>query len=567
MIHPPREFKHPRWLLALLLTAHGLFVMDAIRKQSPTWDEIIVPAVGLAQWRTGEISINAAHPFLSKLLCSFPLLLTSARMPFDHASWREKDPSRFGFEFTFRGTSEPRKIIFWSRIPSLILSVGMCLIGFLWGRSVWGERGGFVCLICLSFSPILLSRASLALLEMPLYFFLALTLYLWTQWLRSARRTFYFLAAGTAGCAMACKSAAVPFLAALLLSEITRKSPRLFLRRMRDALGFFLLIILTVLLLYLPWKGGLSALKEAWIFPLQFGKTHNQFYFAGTLFQNAPAIFSWAALALKAPLFIWALALWGSIQWYRSGQERDLWWGLLWIVGVTLLSAFVAGTALSTVQLSPLYIALAAFASGIACTKWDSKKAALALLLFIGAGVDVANAHPNQLAFFNLLTGGPPHGHRWLADSDQDWGQSLPELARYLKREGDPHVILCYSGSADPEAYGIFYQDLLSPALVSRGRKNRLLPLEGQRVYLAISTKVLQVEPEALQWLTGSLSPKKMVDACFFIFDISMEAGIFQRMARIYRQTGRETEARWAEEKARKLEPGIMTQDSLRRTP
>jgi len=560
---PPKWFTRPGWLLALLLIAHGLLIVDAARRQSPVWDEIILPAAGLAQWRTGEIAINAAHPFMSKLICSLPLTFTSASLPFDHSSWRDKDPSRFGFQFTFRGNTDPLKIIFWSRIPGIILSLGMCLLGFWWGRSLWGPTGGFVCLLCLSLSPILLSRASLALTEMPLYFFLMMAFVFWSQWRRTQRRITYFFLSGAAGCALACKSAAVPFLAALVLAELTtQSSERSLWERARDSTGIVLISLLTVLALYLPWKGGWQALQIAWVFPLHFGTTHNQFFFAGTLHPKASPFLTWIALGLKAPLFIWALALWGGIQWYRSGVERDLWRGLLLIAGMTLLSAFGAGTALSTVQLSPLSIALAAFASGIACVKWDPKKVGLAALLFVGAGVDIANEHPNQLAFFNFMAGGPVQGHRWLADSDQDWGQSLPELARYLKSEGNPGVILCYSGPADPEAYGILYQDLLSPALVSRGRKNRLLPVEGGRVYLAISTKVFQIEPDGLRWLVGSLTPKRIVDACYFVYDISNEADLFQRMATLYRRTGREGEARWADEKARGI--AIMPSNTMR---
>ncbi|MBL0059204.1 MAG: glycosyltransferase family 39 protein [Elusimicrobia bacterium] len=554
MIRRLRFLEQPHWVLAFLLTAHGWLVIDAARRQSPPWDEIISPAVGLAQWRTGEIGINTAHPFLSKLICSVPLLFTSAELPLEHSSWRNKDQFRFGFQFTFRGTLDPKKIIFWSRIPSLILSMGMCLMGFRWGRSLWGPKGGFICLLCLSMSPILLSRASLALLEMPLYFFLTLTLVFWTDWRRAGQRRAYVFGTVAAGCALACKSASAPFLAALVLAEFAAQKPgRTLRRRTGDALGFVFLTALTVLLLYLPWKGGWAALKTAWLFPLNFGDVHNQFFFAGTLYQNASPILTWAALALKAPLFIWALALWGGLLWYRSGLERDVWRGLSFMVGITLFSFLGTGSALSTVQLSPLYIGLGALASGIACQKWDAKKAALAALLLLGAAVEIGRAHPNQTAFFNFLAGGPSQGYRWLADSDQDWGQSLPELHRYLEKEGNPGIILCYSGPADPEAYGILYQDLISPALVSRGRTNRLLPVHGEKVFLAVGAKVLQTEPNALHWLMGNVPRRTLVDSCFHVYDVSLDSAIFQRMANLYHQMGREPEAQWAAEKARWL--------------
>lgn len=526
-------------------------VMNAAKRQSPAWDEIVYPSAGLAQWRTGRIEMNAEHPILSKLLCSFPLIFLPTPLPFNHPSWRDRDAFRFGFQYTFRSNTDPKKIIFLSRLPNLFFSLGMCLLGFLLGRSLWGLRGGYLCLLCLSLSPILLSRASLALLEMPLFFFLTLALYFWSQWRQSHRRPYYYLAAGAGGLALGCKTIAVPFMAALILAEFTAREPaRPWKIRGRDAMGFGLLSLLTLLILYLPWKGSIEALKSTWIHPLHLTNGYTQFFFAGTLFQKPSPWLSLGALTLKAPLFIWALALWGAISWYRSGRARDLWHALLMILGFTLLSIFFTGTTLSTIQLSPMSIALAVFAGGIACQKWDRQKTALVLLLLLGVGLETLRAHPNQLAFINSIAGGPTVGGKWLADSDQDWGQSLPELATYLEKRSNPGVILCYSGSGDPEAYGIHYQDLLSPALVSKGRKNRLLPLEEKRVLLVIANKVAQSEPDAMRFLIGDIPRQDLVDMCFNVYDVSDTPTLFQRMAALYQEMGRDTEAAWALEKA-----------------
>ena len=133
-----KPFIRPGWILPLLLVAHGFLVLDASRRQSPPWDEIVYPSAGLSQWKTGRIEINSEHPILSKLICSGPLLFLSNRLPFEHASWRDKDGYRFGFQYTFRGSSDPKKIIFLSRLPNLFLSIGMCLLGYFLGRSLWG---------------------------------------------------------------------------------------------------------------------------------------------------------------------------------------------------------------------------------------------------------------------------------------------------------------------------------------------------------------------------------------------------------------------------------------------
>jgi hypothetical protein len=549
-----KPFIRPGWILPLLLVAHGFLVLDASRRQSPPWDEIVYPSAGLSQWKTGRIEINSEHPILSKLICSGPLLFLSNRLPFEHASWRDKDGYRFGFQYTFRGSSDPKKIIFLSRLPNLFLSIGMCLLGYFLGRSLWGLRGGVLCLLTLSLTPILLSRASLALLEMPLFFFLTLTVYFWSQWRRSHRSLFFTLGAAAGGFALGCKTIAAPFLAAIVLAEFLAKDPsRSMGTRFRHAFGFGCVAVLTLLALYAPWKGGLEALRSTWLHPLSLTNGYTQFFFAGSIMHTPSPWISLAALAVKAPVFLWALALWGSLAWYRSGLERDLWRGLFLILGMTFLSIFTTGTTLSTVQLSPLYIALAIFASGIACQAWDRQKTTLLLLLFLGGGFETLRAHPNQLAFFNFLTGGPGHGGKWLADSDQDWGQSLPELAKYLKREGDPGVILCYSGPADPETYGIYYQDLLSPALVSRGRKNRLLPLQEQKVLMVIASKVAQSEPEAVKFLVGNIPRRDVVDTCFYVYDVSADARLYHRLEMFYKEMGRDSEVEWSREKSREL--------------
>lgn len=61
--------------------------------------------------------------------------------------------------------------------------------------------------------------------------------------------------------------------------------------------------------------------------------------------------------------------------------------------------------------------------------------------------------HPHYLSYFNELAGGPSRGHRWLADSNIDWGQDLLRLADYARRHPDRPIKLAYFGSARPTAY------------------------------------------------------------------------------------------------------------------
>jgi hypothetical protein len=59
--------------------------------------------------------------------------------------------------------------------------------------------------------------------------------------------------------------------------------------------------------------------------------------------------------------------------------------------------------------------------------------------------------HPDHLAHFNELVGGPKNGYRHLIDSNLDWGQDLLQLESWLKnhRPGE-RVGLAYFGNVDP---------------------------------------------------------------------------------------------------------------------
>ena len=75
---------------------------------------------------------------------------------------------------------------------------------------------------------------------------------------------------------------------------------------------------------------------------------------------------------------------------------------------------------------------------------------------YVGA---VALVHPNHLSFFNVLAGGPSGGHRFLVDSNLDWGQDLYRLKPALEAlDHEGPVRLLYFGHVHPRLYGIDYE-------------------------------------------------------------------------------------------------------------
>ena len=71
------------------------------------------------------------------------------------------------------------------------------------------------------------------------------------------------------------------------------------------------------------------------------------------------------------------------------------------------------------------------------------------------AVIEFALVCPHYLAFFNQFAGGPQNGHKYLIDSNLDWGQDLKGLKRWMDEHDVRHINLSYFGTADAAYYGI----------------------------------------------------------------------------------------------------------------
>lgn len=147
----------------------------------------------------------------------------------------------------------------------------------------------------------------------------------------------------------------------------------------------------------------------------------------------------------------------------------------------------------------PVFIVLAS-----AATLWltATRRRLVALALVAAAGLHAADSiavRPFYLSYFQPAVGGVARGYCYLVDSSYDWGQGLPELARWLEARrgrGDAApVFLTYFGADSPRARGL---DVIRFAdeVNDHGPRDYPAPLRGgwfvigathfQRVYLPV---------------------------------------------------------------------------------
>lgn len=145
-------------------------------------------------------------------------------------------------------------------------------------------------------------------------------------------------------------------------------------------------------------------------------------------------------LALKPPIGFQVLVLLGAgalfVGLARARHRGDC----LFLLLPGLLYLFLASQA--SAQLGARLILptigylmmTAGFAVDLLLKKWWGRRLLTAVLAFVV--VSTVRVFPQDISYFNEWAGGPENGWRYLSDSNIDWGHNLPELRRYVERNG-----------------------------------------------------------------------------------------------------------------------------------
>lgn len=542
---PPPDYSPAPAALAALAAALALGAFLAfgfIRSASPTYDEPVHLASGYSYLKSGRYFLNILdHPPLAEKWAALPLLFQNVATMTGHPDFAAGRLYAFSDRFLHQNGVRPGAMLGSARGFTFATMGGLLAAAlFLWGRRVSGPAAGAGAVWAAALTPVLLSNLALVTTDgMPavMYFCVAALLS------RRARPGWVWAAAGTAaGAALASKfsmASLLLFVPALLAGEVFADGER------RDGLGraaglavFLAAAAFVVAAAYgfkaAPlWAKGLEATTSR----LAQGRSS---YLFGVHSTQGRLLYFPAALLVKTPLPLLALAAWGAVRAWRRPAER------LWLLGPAALFFLLALTAkvqIGVRHLLPVFPFLALWTGLAAEDLWGRggrARAALAAFLLWGL-VSVGRVHPHHLAYFNEAAGGPENGWRWLADSNLDWGQDLPALAEDLRRLGNPPVYLAYFGVGDPALFGIRYAQAWPNWNVPRDGDAVDPAKESGKVYLAVSATnlvgVYIADHELFSWLT-SRRPVATPGHSIFLYDLTLDAEGRLKLAKILHMSG-----------------------------
>ncbi|MBI5596481.1 MAG: hypothetical protein HY928_10375 [Elusimicrobia bacterium] len=499
-----------------------------IRSASPTYDEPLHLASGWSYLATGRYRLNITdHPPLAEMWAAVPLIALRPTLMTGHPDFRDLRRYPFADRFLYENRVGARRLLDSARAFNLAtLSAVLVLALAAWGGLLGGLPGAGAAAWAAAFSPVLVSNVALVTTDglSAVLFFAVFCL------LAAPRRSaaVWAAAGACAGLALASKFNMVllaGLVPGLLLVEtgLDRAGPPGLSRR-RGGIVFVLVGLFALAACYrfgqagLWWDGLRATLSR-----LDQGRAS---YLLGRHSIEGSLLYFPAALFAKTPLGLLVLSAWGAAVLARRPGTARLW-------ALAPAAAYFAASVTAKVQIGVRHLLsvlpfLALWAGLGAADLWRRGRAARGLLavLALWTAVSVLRVQPYQLAYFNEAAGGPAGGWRWLADSNLDWGQDLPALARELEARGNPPVYLAYFGVGDPGAYGIRYAQVLANWNVPRAGDAVDPAAESGRVLFAVSVTnrvgVYLAEHGFFSWLESRV-PAATPGHSIFLYDLTAD--------------------------------------------
>ena len=160
--------------------------------KSPSSDEPPHIASGLAYVSEGNFRGNRQHPPLLKELSGLSLLLGGIRWPkareidlFLHSDWPPNIQPEWEIGNMLIASGGPDRVLFWARLPLLLISSALGLLVYLWGREMFGELAGACAAFLCMTDPIILGQSFMVTMDPGLTVFSVLFFYTLWRYLRS----------------------------------------------------------------------------------------------------------------------------------------------------------------------------------------------------------------------------------------------------------------------------------------------------------------------------------------------------------------------------------------------
>lgn len=179
------EKKYKTIIFVILAFFSIVSILNA-SNDSAIYDETAHIPAGYSYLKFHELRLNPEHPPLIKDISAIPLIFMKLNFDTGESFWTESPDGQWdaGRSFLYGSKNDPDRIIFWSRIPIVILSIVFGLFIFFWARQLAGKLAGLFALFLYAFDPNILGHNHFVTTDLGIAAFIAFSFYFFMKFVK-----------------------------------------------------------------------------------------------------------------------------------------------------------------------------------------------------------------------------------------------------------------------------------------------------------------------------------------------------------------------------------------------
>lgn len=518
------------WLAVFLLVLMLVLEITSASTKSQTNDEAVHLMAGYSYLTEHDYRLNTEHPPLTKYLAAIPLLFLQPELDTGHPAWQTTNQWKMAPDFLYNNTVSADTLLFWGRLPTMLLSLLLGWLIFVWARKLFGARAGLLALIFYVFSPNILAHSRLITSDLAITFFWLLTFFILQRYLEKPTSKNLILLSITTGLTLLTKFSApliIPIIIIVLFIKF-RRDPQTF------SLQQLLLTIFSLFIFgfFVVWAGyGFELLRikndpfiihnwGAAAAHLPFANLPIPFYhywvglikvFSHSAYGQDTYLFGqyamqgwWyyfpLAFIIKTPLTTIFLALTvklaGLKWWLKNKRTKPIpfhYYLLIIPPLIYFLYALISNLNLGLRHILLIYPFIFILIGSMINWPIFKKKIWQGVLVILMAFYlfTSVNIYPDYLAYFNEAVGGPSSGPDYLLDSNLDWDQDYKTLKTYLNENNISEIYFNAANSAQAQYYLPGAKPIPAESEINFGPTS----------YLAVTVNSLYAENSQYSWL------------------------------------------------------------------
>ena len=173
--------------ILFIATMFGLG-LNSMMHNSAIVDEIAHIPASYSYLKFGDYRLNPEHPPLIKDMAGFPLLFQKINFPNEPGSaWDTSSNAQWdtGWKFLYYSGNNVAAILFWARLPILLLSTVFAAFLYLWAYKKYGIGVGLMCLFFYTFSPNIIANSIIVTTDLGASIFIFIALVCFVRFIKS----------------------------------------------------------------------------------------------------------------------------------------------------------------------------------------------------------------------------------------------------------------------------------------------------------------------------------------------------------------------------------------------